>query len=128
MNKETIKFLAKVRPLGIYRTRNWTGINCEYTYFPKKGVRLGGEEEIEIFLLEDGMTMATSRVTTEKDVERTFLGYMELEEVMDSFKKDDILKSLINLTLKKKEQHLLQVERIDKIKASLQHSFQEIVR
>ena len=53
---------------------------------------------------------------------------MELEEVMDSFKKDDILKSLINLTLKKKEQHLLQVERIDKIKASLQHSFQEIVR
>ena len=128
MNKETIKFLAKVRPLGIYRTRNWTWINYEYTYFPKKGVRLGGEEEIEIFLLEDGMTMATSRVTTEKDVERTFLGYMELEEVMDSFKKDDILKSLINLTLKKKEQHLLQVERIDKIKASLQHSLQEIVR
>ena len=126
MNKETIKFLAKVRPLGIYSSRKWTGSNFEYTYFPKKGVRLGGEEEIEIFLLEDGMTMATSRSANEQDVERTFLGFMELDEVMDSFKKEDILKSLINLTVKKKEQHLLQVERIEKIKESLQHSFQEI--
>lgn len=127
MNKEMIKFLAKVRPLGIYRTRTWTGTKFEYEYFPKKGVRLGGEEEIEVFLLEDGMTMATSRNSNEQNVERTFMGYMDLEEVLVYVKKSDLLKSLLNLAKKKKDQHLVQLERIEKIQESLQHSFQEIL-
>ena len=126
MDKEMIKFLAKVRPLGIYRTRKRVGSEFEYTYFPYKGVRLGGEEEIEVFLLENGKTMATSRNSYDEDVERTFIGYLDLEEVLAHVKKSDLLKSLLNLAKKKQDQHLVQLERIEKIQESLQHSFLEI--
>ena len=123
MDKETIKFLAKVRPLGIYSTRKKVGSEIEYTYFPYKGVRLGGEDEIEVFLLENGKTIATSRKADGESVERTFIGYIVLEEVLAHVKKSDLLKSLLNLAKKKQDQHLEQLARIEKIKESLECYF-----
>lgn len=126
MNKETIRFLAKVRPLGIYCTRKREGNEFRYTYFPYKGVRLGGEDEIEVFLLENGKTIAVSRKADGENVERNFIGYLDLTEVLTHVKKSDFLKSLLNLAKKKQDQHLEQLERIEKIKESLERSFAEI--